>query len=101
MSIHPSLSKSRNAQPAPLVSGRCLSADLPAVWTQVIPLEEAGISSKVECGCDTAGLLNGAACSCEAAANAERLRRSLRRVSCSGDLTFGCRILKVKGGSKS
>jgi hypothetical protein len=42
------------------------------------------------------GLLNGAAFSVQAAANTARLRRSLRRVSCSRDLTFGCRISKMK-----
>jgi len=48
MSIQPSLSKSKNAQPAPLVSGRCFAADRPAVCAQRIPLFVAGISSKVD-----------------------------------------------------
>src|SRR5580704_3162572 len=45
MSIQPSLSKSRKAQPAPTVSGRYISAEIPAVWDQRIPLDEGGTSA--------------------------------------------------------
>jgi hypothetical protein len=46
MSIQPSLSKSRNAQPGPELSGRYFSGDFPLVWTHLIPLFSGGTSSK-------------------------------------------------------
>src|ERR1700746_2039516 len=46
MSIHPPLSESKNAQPAPVVSGKYFSGDFPLECTQRIPLFPAGISSK-------------------------------------------------------
>src|SRR5580658_1028999 len=45
MSIHPSPSWSRNAHPAPVVSGKYFSVDFPLVWVQVIPLTAERISS--------------------------------------------------------
>src|SRR6266568_6145703 len=48
MSIQPSLSYSRNAQPGPTVSGMYISGDSPAVCVQVMPLLAPGISSKAE-----------------------------------------------------
>jgi hypothetical protein len=46
MSVQPSLSKSKNATPGPIVSGSQRSADMAFSCTQVMPLAEAGISSK-------------------------------------------------------
>src|SRR5579883_38208 len=50
MSIQPSLSWSKKAQPAPVDSGRYFSGELPAVWTKLMPLLEAGISVNGNCG---------------------------------------------------
>src|SRR5882762_485734 len=44
MSIQPSLSKSKKAQPAPVVSGRYISGERPFTCDQEIPLAEGGIS---------------------------------------------------------
>src|SRR6266403_733927 len=44
MSIQPSLSSSKKAQPAPVVSGRYISGERPFTCDQEIPLAEGGIS---------------------------------------------------------
>jgi hypothetical protein len=45
MSIQPSFSKSKKAQPAPVVSGRNFSSDFPSEWAQWMPLLSPGICS--------------------------------------------------------
>src|SRR5271154_3642261 len=96
MSIQPSLSKSRKAQPAPLVSGRCFSADFPAVCTQVMPLIDAGTSSKVGRSADVAAAPNDVAQNGEAAASVAKLRRSRRRVISSSGPRVRFFIQEVK-----
>src|SRR5947208_12959831 len=45
MSIQPSLSKSRKAQPGPRASGRYLLGDIAFSWTHLIPLWAGGTST--------------------------------------------------------
>src|ERR1700758_3670795 len=82
MSTHPSLSKSRKAQPAPVVSGRYFSGDFPAVWRHVIPLIEDGTSSK---GYETSGRANPYRPKAWKRMEPAILRRNRRRDGCQSE----------------
>src|SRR5580658_5647370 len=86
MSIQPSLSKSRKAQPAPVVSGKYFSGDLPFTCLQEMPLAEVGTCSNGNSAGGSALAIRG-----QAPTNADAASpvSKSRRVSRTALLMFG------------
>src|SRR5262245_47404136 len=88
------------AQPAPVDSGRYFCADLPLLWTKLMPEAEAGISEKgkLELGLSTARKVAGNAAATAQLPRVQRNSRRGRKAFCAdmtASLTPGLRILLI------
>src|SRR6266536_1104794 len=84
ISIHPSLSKSRKAQPGPSVSGRNRLGDIAFSWTHVIPDEDDGTSTNRDSCCPKAnGALNKLAAPAQEVSRTQSLRVSFMQSVCT------------------
>src|SRR6476646_11097614 len=91
MSIQPSLSKSRKAQPAPVDSGRYFCDDFPLVWTKAMPESAGRISEKGNLGLALSAAKRNRGSLAAAAEPAKRRRKSRRRWRSGRMELFGVR----------